>query len=205
LDLNLPPDLSCGGDCDGGRCDPLTATCGQCSPGNDTCPDGQRCTRAGGIACNQPTVTGCNPGTICMPSDTSCGSWGCCRMPCSGGEFPCPVGLVCVQDGDCVPSGCCVPPPACAPGCKSDGECQSISDGGGSLARCCNGQCLDGTSDDFNCGSCGYSCAAVGATCCCGACSGSGCSAILQTSPLNCGSCGHVCGSGQVCVNGNCQ
>jgi hypothetical protein len=202
FDLAWNADLSCGV-CDGGVCDPLLGACAACSTANDSCADGMHCTRLG-----MPCMSGplpCAPGFFCLTSDTSCGPNGCCRMPCGAGEFPCGSSEVCAQAPGCPPFGCCFPPTACAPGCKRDSECQAIADGGGTFARCCNGQCVDSSGDNNNCGVCNNDCALTGSgSCCCGYCVVGTCT-ITQTSPLNCGYCGHVCGNTQVCVAGNCQ
>ena len=207
-DLSRPQafaDLGCA-QCDGGVCDPLTGQCAVCSSANDTCPDGQHCTR-NEMFCMSGVPDPCPPQFVCVSSDKSCGPNGCCRMPCTpspGGPL-CYGGFVCVPSADCPPTGCCVPPTGCQPGCKSDAECRaSAGDGGTSFTRCCNGQCVDSANDQLHCGTCGISCAASGTFCCCGLCTTPSCG-IEQTDPNNCGACGHVCGSGQACVNGNCQ
>jgi hypothetical protein len=195
FDLASNPDLSCGA-CDGGVCDPLIGACAECSPANDTCADGTYCTRPA-MACNPTAPQPCLSGTFCLTTDTSCGPYGCCRAPCGAGEFPCAVGFACAQFAGCPPFGCCFSPAECVSGCKSDAECQAISDGGGSFARCCNGQCLDTSHDNAHCGSCNGSCGP--GTTCCGSC------IDLATDRNNCGVCGRVCGNTQVCAGGGCQ
>jgi hypothetical protein len=103
-------------------------------------------------------------------------------------------------------------------------------------ARClppallCNGVCVDPTSDDYNCGSCGKQCnqsppgkpkppfamyyGCRGSTCeklkCapgfedCDGDEGTGCEINVARDPKNCGECGLACPAGDLCENGKC-
>ena len=73
----------------------------------------------------------------------------------------------------------------------------------------CGADCIDTTSDDLNCGSCGNACpsgaSCTASSCVCGSgtlCSGS----CVDTSSdnSNCGKCGTTCTSSQTCTSGKC-
>jgi hypothetical protein len=71
--------------------------------------------------------------------------------------------------------------------------------------------CVDTSTDDFNCGSCGVICPGE-LRCQNGSCqcpSGkTNCSGICidtSTDPFNCGTCGKECAGDNICVNGTCQ
>jgi len=63
----------------------------------------------------------------------------------------------------------------------------------------CNTTCVNLSTSNSNCGSCGHTCSGLTATCCNGACTN------LKTSKDNCGSCGHQCSELLSCVAGSCQ
>jgi hypothetical protein len=74
----------------------------------------------------------------------------------------------------------------------------------------CGSRCVDESSDDGNCGSCGHACAG-GTKCTSGICacpsSGLLCGGTCidaATDPANCGGCGLACGAGAACTSGEC-
>jgi hypothetical protein len=63
----------------------------------------------------------------------------------------------------------------------------------------CSGSCVNLTTSNGNCGSCGHICSGLTATCCNGVCTN------LKTDSSNCGSCGHKCLYSTSCVAGSCK
>lgn len=63
----------------------------------------------------------------------------------------------------------------------------------------CSGSCVNLTTNNGNCGSCGHVCSGLTATCC-----GGGCTS-LKTDESNCGTCGHKCGITSTCESGSCK
>ncbi len=88
--------------------------------------------------------------------------------------------------------------PACAPDC-------------GPGQQCCNGSCVDLSSNPLHCGSCSSLCD-ISQSCSLGTC---GCAAAetdcggvcvdTDSDPTNCGACGGRCGTGEICSRGSCQ
>lgn len=77
----------------------------------------------------------------------------------------------------------------------------------------CSGACADLSTDESNCGSCGFSCAS-GERCLSGSCALScqtgltNCGGVcrdLLTDANNCGGCGAACATGQSCIAGSCE
>jgi hypothetical protein len=120
--------------------------------------------------------------------------------------------------GDDAPE-CCDPPEVCDDnfGCQSPcgpceqrtwyGACQSTCTGS---QTCCNGQCVNTSTDSNNCGSCGNVCTG-GTTCQNGQCACPSGQTMCtdqcvdtSTNPDNCGACGVICSTGQPCCGGNC-
>jgi len=76
----------------------------------------------------------------------------------------------------------------------------------------CSGVCRDTRSDQYNCGTCGMTCA-MGYLCIDGSCAPdcpegyTSCSGVCKNTandPMNCGDCGNACASGDVCMAGTC-
>jgi hypothetical protein len=63
----------------------------------------------------------------------------------------------------------------------------------------CDGTCVNLSTNNGNCGSCGNICSGLTATCC-----GGGCTS-LKTDESNCGTCGHKCSIGSTCESGSCK
>ncbi len=68
----------------------------------------------------------------------------------------------------------------------------------GAGTSCCNGSCVDESSDHANCMGCGMTCPSTANTCCSSSC------ADTMTDAHNCGMCGHACAGGQTCCGGSC-
>ncbi|EJD44405.1 hypothetical protein AURDEDRAFT_166495 [Auricularia subglabra TFB-10046 SS5] len=67
---------------------------------------------------------------------------------------------------------------------------------------CCAGDCINFSTDEGNCGTCGTTCDVVnGEQCCSGSC------ADLNANPENCGACGTTCNiaGGETCCDGTCS
>jgi len=129
-----------------------TTDVGQCEFGVNACIGGEIvCVGAVEPAdeiCNglDDDCDGVGDNMAMCPAETSCVE-GACRIPCSGGEFACPVGFTCVdtEDGQfCVPDPCvnCQPNESCI-----DDVCVDLCDGVtcDSNEVCRRGECLDCT------------------------------------------------------------
>lgn len=220
-DCVSPPEchMSAGATCVDYSCSfPLAsdgASCGMghcCAGGCYDNHDSSRC----GVNCQ--LCTGRTPvcdGSSCVCVDSSCGP----GEVCAGGR--------CVG-GDCTGAGDCTSPPPCrvAEGavCNSSHKCEypltpdGVTCTGGT---CCDGWCVDISSDALNCSACGTQCPlrpnASWATCveskCASQCevgyadcdgvAENGCEASLDTDGSNCGACGHDC-RGAACASGMC-
>lgn len=142
--------------------------CVQCtSTGPDTCPPLSYC------LANQ-CATGCK-------TDAECASLTAAAPFCNTDRHQC---VVCKTDAECTGGLKCSPAGACVAACT--GTCANG-------LQCCNGLCLDTTSDPLNCNACGAACGGTSPACCAGAC------VDLLTSTTNCSKCGLSCST----VNGN--
>ena len=183
-------DMDCAGNPAGATCDLVTGRCVQCVPSNDTCPAAQHCDTA-----TNTCVAGCR-------NDEGC--------------------AMATGDGGAPPRRCDTALHACVE-CAEDAHC-----GGGRLCRgnvcvaacsvmgcptgqqCCDGACIDVTSNASSCGACGTVCAAPNATPACrmGACAvgmcgegyadcdgapSNGCETDVRVSATSCGGCGREC------------
>jgi len=168
------------------RCGPMK-TCVGCTQSPDTCTDGSYCSDA--LEC----TLGCKADADCKISPAS--------PHCAAARHQC---VQCVVSTDCGGMQKCSPSGQCVDGCDLDA---GINCAGGKT--CCNGLCLDTTSDALNCGACGTACSTVNGTpkCSGSACSWScaagfahcsgtnntGCETNVKTSLTHCGSCGTNC------------
>ncbi len=111
----------------------------------------------------------------------------------------CPPGQVCKQKA-CVTG--CDQNHGCAGNviCNLDAglcACQTSQDCGGGSQGCCNGVCVDTSSDPKHCGGCGINC--NGKTCCSSTCTDT------SVDVNNCGSCGTSCSGRPNTTGGTCM
>jgi hypothetical protein len=184
--------LTCGPTDNGRSCQLDAGTGGICCLGSCVDPNGNDPDNCGGCNVRCPQGLGCQGG-ICMGSSSfTCGN-----------EAPCPEGYTCNLDRFTPLCG----PTSCAAG--SDGT-SCLAAGGLGQLECCDGACIDTSSDAANCGACGLACEA-GDTCVSGSCLFQACPVTLNgcqsdagaVVPPNCGS-GNSCPAGTTCFAGNC-
>jgi hypothetical protein len=163
-------------------CPGAEACCGDGIFG-DCCAADRCCARAGGDPpfCAQPGKYCCRDGT--------------------GGS--CRLGEACCADGTCLaceapavpnPATCeCACPDGTAPPCGCDESCL------GPVFGCCDGECVDLTSNNDHCGGCDRPpCTEPGKQCCNGGC------VDVQFNNAHCGDNCQPCPSGRICCNGAC-
>ena len=188
-------------------CSQGSSTCVGCCPQSDPqcCQqNGSGLPGGGPLPCPYPTTNcGLIPGpngrfSCCPAGETCCNPTThlCCgRLQACCGNKCCSPGLVC---NDPTTGTCCLPGKACGSGCCGFNQ------------QCCNGVCVDTSTDLSNCGTCENTCS-PGEICQNGVCTcppgqtdcGDGCSDPL-TDRFNCGSCFNFCGTGGTCQNGVC-
>ncbi|MFL5322358.1 MAG: hypothetical protein ACJ790_22055 [Myxococcaceae bacterium] len=207
--------------CASEQCNPLSV-CFQGSCVADACvgivcTGGQEC--QGGVCACAPGKTSCNG--ACVDGDTDNQNCGGCGNVCSSGTR-------CAQ-GACLTQTCgsqaCDPLSVCYPGNCVEAACVGVACNGGrvcsaGVCTCGTGKtdcgadgCVDTSTDEAHCGTCGTSCG-VGDTCASGTCVQGSCAAgktpcggacvDVKTDAANCNACGNVCGGGRNCVNGAC-
>jgi hypothetical protein len=130
---------------------------------------------------------GCNVGGTCgsCSSSTHCNAAGQC------------VG--CLRESDCAERACNdVACPAATQTCTYTPVANDVTCGN-ATEICCSGGCVDGASDENNCGSCGNACNGQDDTCCGAVC------VDLDSDDDNCGECGLACtGAADTCCSGTC-
>jgi len=179
------------GDCvdpDYRRCS-AKKTCVACVQSPDSCPVGSYCNDD--LVC----TLGCKGDADCKISPTS--------PHCNATRHEC---VECTTAGDCSGGKQCSPSGVCAELCDPDAGIACTAAG----KSCCNGFCIDTTSDLFNCGGCGTKCSAVNGTpkCTGSACTwtcasgfahcnsgNTGCDTNIRTTTARCGSCNNDCTS----------
>jgi hypothetical protein len=105
-----------------------------------------------------------------------------------------------------------MPAPA-ANSTPGDPSLPNLGCSGGTTSQTCPGAsaCVDLTTDDSNCGSCGAACTVSGEACVAGTCacpSGQvlcGASCIIPNTPTSCGACGNQCPQGPICASESCE
>ncbi len=170
---------------------------------NDDCDTGQWCNPEG--LC----VPGCRNSAECLAANGGGAAVRCDPVThqCSG----------CLVDDDCPAGYLCTAGSVCTPGCTEAHKCREDF-------TCCDGRCIDVTSDMANCGACGAVCAPTRATGACvdGICEvvtcvagwddcdelgSTGCETFLATDVAHCGACGDPChlpNATPSCVDGFC-
>ena len=185
--------------------------CGGCNvgcPGSSTCQDS-----ACGCDSESTTPTYC-AGTGCVNETTDPTHCGGCTTACTAGTSPACCGGACTDESS-DPANC----NACGSACTAAPDNGAAACIGNACSFTCSGAltacpsvdpaaCVDATSDNNNCGSCGNVCPA-GLTCanssCCPA-SQTLCNGVCVTEgtdPNHCGNCTVICSEG-VCFNGSC-
>jgi hypothetical protein len=158
----------------------LGNTCVECTTTPDSCTAGRYC-----LPTNE-----CAPG---CKSNAECAALSPSAPFCNLGRHQC---VNCASNTDCTGTKQCSPAGACVEGCTGTGA--GTCTGG---ASCCNGLCLDTTSDPLNCNGCGTVCPGSASLCCAGTC------ADPVTNVANCGKCGVSCGAlpNNTCKAGSCS
>jgi hypothetical protein len=185
-----------------GICHTGTQTCasmmwGSCTgammPGTETCMNNSADDDCDGHLDDIPGL-----GASCMPTTPGMGICANATMQCQGGSLACvaptPMTEVCNHlDDDCDGSV-----DETFMFASDPANCGSCGNACGTGTTCCNGACVDESTDAMHCGACLTTCGASAANCC-----GSMC--IDTTSDrMNCGACGNVCSGTQQCCSGQC-
>jgi hypothetical protein len=179
--------------------------CGYACPANALCQAGQCYCSEGFVADNNTCVA--------APAGTGTGNG------CPAGMSPCPDGYCyelasspdnCGICGNVCPTGMTCNASSCtnipAEVTTTVTTTTTINPGGFGTTRCfirgttnCKGTCVNLTSNNGNCGSCGTICSGLSATCCNGKCTS------LKSDVNNCGTCGHTCSIVSICDQGSCK
>jgi hypothetical protein len=197
--------------------------CGYACPANALCQQGQCYCKEGyavknnqcEIIPNEDTITGNGcpagmnpcPDGYCYELSSSAANCGICGNMCPGG-------MIC-SASTCsnVPTETTTAVPATTTATTTTATTtttSSVSFGptlvGGLSKACflsggttCGGTCVNLSTNNGNCGSCGNICSGLTATCCGGGCTN------LNKDTSNCGTCGHKCSVGSTCESGSCK
>lgn len=148
--------------------DPVCPEGDACIP-DDPCASAGQCSTNG--ICVPTEIVECDePPSACHDPAGTCGALGACTyepMPsgtaCDDGD-PCTVGDTCDGEGECTAGPVCpMDDPCLVPSCGSDGctatpVANGTSCGDQPKDRCCNGTCVDISSDTAHCGGCDSPC-----------------------------------------------
>jgi hypothetical protein len=190
-----------GQSCCGDTCKSLDSdqmNCGACGHG---CNASEQCVSGHCICPGTNPARACTGSETCCPSAANGTSGGCFDLSsdhnhCGQCSRACASTEMCTS-GNCMQS-------ACNPSCTNGNVCnpQTLTCLCGTTTctgtnYCCNGRCVDRTSDPTNCGQCNNN---VSPNLCCG-------SASTPHSPVNCQACGVGCMANELCcgssVNGS--
>lgn len=203
--------------------------CGYACPANALCQQGQCYCKEGYTVDNNGCVaapSGTQPGatgTGCPAGMSPCPDGYCYELAndasnCGICGNQCPSGMIC-SASTCsnVPTESTTAVPATTTAAvtttvtttttstSSAGPTWSLGTGGYTL-NCailglskCGGSCVNLSTSNGNCGSCGNICSGLTPTCCGGSCTS------LKSDESNCGTCGHKCGLTSTCENGSCK
>lgn len=146
------------------------------------------CGAVGQPCCTGAGVNQCGPFLTCASVTSTCACGGSGQSCCGGPGGTCSAsGAVCGTSGTCgAPVGngvTCQTSPQCMSNNCTSGVCCAAGQSG------CNGGCVNLTSDNANCGSCGHACVGGKETCSAGVCKAND---------------GQPCAAAPQCVSGNC-
>jgi Stigma-specific protein, Stig1 len=197
--------------------------CGYACPANALCQSGQCYCKDGFTVENNLCViapSGTNPDNGCPAGMSPCPDGYCYELSSSADNCgmcgnTCPSGMTC-SASTCTnaATGATTAPTTTVTTATTTTATTSSVDTGPTLVKpgdytlsCavlgmtkCGGTCVNLSSSNGNCGSCGTICSGLTATCCGGTCTS------LKTDSANCGSCGNVCkGILPSCESGTCK
>jgi hypothetical protein len=195
--------------------------CGYACPANAVCQEGQCFCREGYMAENNACVvapaapatdSGCPAGMSPCP-DGYCYELAFSAENCGMCGNACPAGMQCsdsvctsiVTETTAAPATSETTAPVTTTTTSSTGTSTTLGTLGGSKTcfirgtTNCDGTCVNLTSNELNCGTCGHVCKSLAPECCDGTC------VNLLTDESNCGACGHVCGALTTCTSGSCK
>ncbi|OPX65392.1 MULTISPECIES: hypothetical protein [unclassified Methanoregula] len=195
--------------------------CGYACPANALCQQGQCYCKEGYTVENNGCVAApagsATPGTGCPAGMSPCPDGYCYELAndasnCGICGNQCPSGMIC-SASTCsnVPteSTTAVPTTTTAAATTTVTTTTTItgavSPGGFHLScaaiglKDCGGTCVNTSTNNGNCGTCGNICSGLKPTCCGGTCTS------LKSDESNCGTCGHKCGLTSTCENGSCK
>src|SRR5262249_38480360 len=128
------PDCPSGSLCQGKACVPGCSNSHGCPDGGGLCdPNTKMCKRCMGDGACGGNTPRCDPDAglcvECLPINDNCGNGSFCGQVNNSWK--------------------------CQKGCGKNLDCVANSDGGAQTPLCCNHVCVDGASDNANCGTCG--------------------------------------------------